>query len=106
MGFLRDFALNIPERQLNILWVLAPRPQSLLGVAYCLTSLRTIPSQKDLRAQQASTRTIPDQKAIFVERVPRAGYSPNHIISYLQLTIDDQADDPIEERDFIDRFPE
>ena len=25
----------------------------------------------------------------------------NHIIGYLQLTIDDQADDPIEERDFI-----
>jgi len=30
----------------------------------------------------------------------------NHIIGYLQLTIDDQADDPIEERDFMDRFPE
>ncbi len=25
----------------------------------------------------------------------------NHIIGYLQLTLDDQADDPIEERDFI-----
>jgi hypothetical protein len=48
MGFLRDFALNIPDRQLNIPWVLARRPQSLLGAAYYLASLHTIPSQKDL----------------------------------------------------------
>ena len=29
MGFLRDFALNIPERQLLVLWVLAHTPFAL-----------------------------------------------------------------------------
>jgi hypothetical protein len=38
MGFLRDFALNIPERQLNILWGRSHKPQRLLGAANYLTN--------------------------------------------------------------------
>jgi hypothetical protein len=31
MGFLRDFALNIPERQLNILWGKSPQAPEAFG---------------------------------------------------------------------------
>jgi hypothetical protein len=59
MGLLRYFALNIPERQLNILWVLAHKPHTLLGAAYYLTSLCTIPSQKDLVVLVSRSPPVP-----------------------------------------------
>jgi hypothetical protein len=59
MGLLRDFPLNIPERQLNILWVLAHKPESLFGAAYYVTSLRTIPSKKDLVVLVSRSPPVP-----------------------------------------------
>ena len=41
MGFFRNFALNIPERQLLVLWGKSPHVVCLFGAAYYLTSVLT-----------------------------------------------------------------
>lgn len=65
-----------------------------VGSAIALATLYQENSQRTLEISQLKKQFL--LSASHELRTPL-----NHIIGYLQLTIDDQADDPIEERDFI-----